>query len=146
MSKSETRGYVVGLNHKNQFTVPAKLMEKIVTTTGDSALLIWLPNEKALKIQPVESDHVTKLTIWFHTITQTLFDSINIIFNKYKDILIYKTGVLFPYHPHEKPSIEYYFKDGSPHENSLEKLENDLKGYDEVASVEIQVLEKYIGD
>ncbi|MCE7733903.1 MAG: hypothetical protein GPJ54_03430 [Candidatus Heimdallarchaeota archaeon] len=146
MSISETRGYVVGLNQLGQFTVPAKLMQKIVTTTGDSALLIWLPNERSLKIQPIESDNVTKLSIWFHTITQTLFDDLNFLFKKYDEFLIFKTGVIFPYHTKEKPSIEYYFKGDISSENNIVKIENAVKEFGEVASIEVQVLEKYIGD
>ena len=146
MSISETRGYLVGLNQNSQFTVPTKLMEKIVNSTGNTALLIWLPNERTLKIQPIESDRVIKLTVWFHAITQTLFENINSIFKEYQEILIYKTGVLFPYHFNEKPSIEYYFKDGPSHENKLMELKSVVNEFKEIASVELQALEKYIGD
>ena len=146
MTTSETRGYVVGLNKNDQFTIPNKLMQKIVTNTGNTALLIWLPNERALKIQPIESDGVIKLTIWFHALTQTSFENINSIFKEFDDILIYKTGVLFPYHFDEKPSIEYYFKDGLSSVDRIKKLEKVLQEIDEISSIEIMVLKKYIGD
>ncbi|OLS22757.1 MAG: hypothetical protein HeimC2_28680 [Candidatus Heimdallarchaeota archaeon LC_2] len=146
MSTSETRGYLVGLNSKNQFPIPNKLMQKIAKTTGKTALLIWHPNKKTLKFQSIDSKRVLKITIWFKVITQSLFEDINSLFKTYEDIIIYKTGVLFPYHFSEMPSIEYYFIDEPSHEIRIKELENLLKEFDKIATVESQFLEKYLGD
>lgn len=146
MSTPETRGYLVGTDKNNRFAVPKKLMEKIVNSVGETALMIWLPYKKILKIEPVSSDNVIKLTIWFENITQTIFETeLNPVIYSYKDILLYETGVLFPSHVSEKPSLEYYFRDGTINHGRIEVLEKQVMEIQGVYSVEMRTLERFTG-
>ncbi|MFX1533634.1 MAG: hypothetical protein ACFFDI_05310 [Promethearchaeota archaeon] len=147
MKVPETRGYLVGLNEKGEFTIPKKLMKKIVDSTGETALIIWLPHEKTLRIQSVDCQKVIKLTVWFKVITQTIFeDHLNPAVEPYKNLLLYRTGVLFPVNVDEKPSIEYYFRNGAAQEEKIKELEKIMKNLEGVAFVEVRTLERYTGD
>lgn len=145
MSITETRGYLLGVNANNQFTVPNKLMNKIVKSTGKTALMIWLPHNKTLKILSVNFETVIKITIWFENITQSIFDmKLNPLIENYKDLLIYKTGVQFPAVISEKPSIEYYFKPS--HEDRINSLEEEVRQFNGISLVEKKILKRYTGD
>ena len=145
MSIPETRGYLLGVNANNQFEIPHKLMNKIVDNTGETALMIWLPHTKTLKILSVNSKTVIKVTAWFENITQSIFDlELNPLLENYKDVLIYRTGVQFPAEINEKPSVEYYFTPSQ--EQRIESFEAEITNIDGIASVEKKILDRYTGD
>jgi len=147
MSKPETRGYLVGLNQNNQFVIPKKLMEKIVETTGETSLLIWLQHKKSLQIQPIVANKVIKFTIWFEVITHTIFESkLNPTLDQYNDILIYKTGVLFPMDVDEMSTVEYYFKFGEEHDERMAQLKAEVEDIEGIGKVELRYLERYTGE
>ena len=145
MSVPETRGYLLGVNAKNQFEVPHKLMNKIVESTGETALMIWIPHKKTLRILSVNSKTVIKVTALFENITQSIFDlNLNPLLEKYNDILIFKTGVQFPAEINEKPSIEYYFNPSQ--KDRIDSFEKELNNIDGIASVETKILERFTGE
>ncbi|MHA2031918.1 MAG: hypothetical protein ACW99A_03660 [Candidatus Kariarchaeaceae archaeon] len=147
MTKPETRGYLVGLNEKGQFIVPKRLMEKIVESTGDTALMIWLPYKNTLHIQSVDVPKVIKFTILFDAITHTIFENkLNPLIDKNSDTLIYKTGVLFPDSVNERTTIELYFKDSNEQKVKLQNLKMQVEEIEGISTVDILHLEKYIGD
>lgn len=145
MSIPETRGYLLGVNANNQFEIPHKLMNKIVENTGETALMIWLPHTKSMKILSVDTNTVIKVTAWFENMTQSIFDlELNPLLDNYKDALIYRTGVLFPAEINEKPSVEYYFTPSQ--EKRIENFEEAIGKIDGISSVEKKILERYTGD
>ena len=145
MSIPETRGYLLGVNANNQFEIPHKLMNKIVDNTGETALMIWLPHTKTLKILSVNSKTVIKVTAWFENITQSIFDlELNPLLENYKDVLIYRTGVQFPAEINEKPSVEYYFN--PTQEDRINSFEKEINAVDGIASVEKKILDRFTGD
>ena len=147
MTTPETRGYLVGLNQNNQFVVPEKLMEKIVESTGNTALIIWLPYQKTLHIQSVNVSKVIKFIIWFEHLTYTIFENkLNPIIDSHSNALIYKTGVLFPDNINDLTSIELYFEDKENQRKVLDSLKNLVEEIDGISKVDIIDLEKFIGD
>lgn len=147
MTTPETRGYLVGLNQKNQFVVPEKLMNKIVESTGNTALMIWLPFKKRLHIQSVNVSKVIKIIIWFDHLTYTIFeDKLNPIIERHSEALIYNTGVLFPDNINDLTSIELYFEDKENQRKNLNSLKNLIEVIDGISKVDIIDLEKFIGD
>ena len=147
MTNPQTRGYLVGINSSKRFVIPKKLMEKIVETSGETVLMLWIPYKKTLQIQPVDTLEVVKVTVWFDAITTSIFETaLKPLINQERSNLIFETGVLFPSKIGDKISIEYYFKNNSEFNKRIDKIKTLLKDIEGVDSVETIMLERYTGD